>query len=94
MKYAQRAILSIATVLCLSSNAWAQKLQVEPVKPAEQAAPAATPAEAGGIKSQSIFEVKPDANLITRSRAMPSATRFSPATMRPCGGKSDRALQA
>jgi formate dehydrogenase subunit gamma len=61
MKYAQRAILSIATVLCLSSNAWAQKLQVEPIKPAEQAAPAA-PAEAGGIKSQNIFEVKPDAS--------------------------------
>lgn len=65
MKYAQRAIASIATVVCLASglmsHAWAQKLQVEPVKPAEQAAPAA--ADPGGIKSQSIFEVKPDANL-------------------------------
>jgi formate dehydrogenase subunit gamma len=65
MKYAQRAILSIATVLCFAGNAWAQKLQVEPVKPPEQTAPAATPAapaEAGGIKSQNIFEVKPDAS--------------------------------
>jgi formate dehydrogenase subunit gamma len=62
MKYAQRAILSIATVVCLVGNAWAQKLQVEPVKPAEQAAPAAAPAQAGGIKSQNIFEVKPDAS--------------------------------
>ena len=65
MKYAQRAILSIATVVGLSlglmSPSWAQKLQVEPVKPPEQAAPA--PAEPSGIKSQSIFEVKPDANL-------------------------------
>jgi formate dehydrogenase subunit gamma len=65
MTYAQRAIVSIATVLCLAGSAWAQKLQVEPIKPAEQAAPAATPApaESGGIKSQNIFEVKPDANL-------------------------------
>ncbi len=66
MKYAQRAILSIATVFVLAGSAWAQKLQVEPVKPTEQAAPAAapaTPADAGGIKSQSIFEVKPDASL-------------------------------
>ncbi len=66
MKYAQRAIVSIATVVWLitafSGNAWAQKLQVEPIKPAEQAAPASTPVDAGGIKSQSIFEVKPDAS--------------------------------
>ncbi len=68
MKYAQHAIYLIATVMGLSlslmSLSWAQKLQVEPVKPPEQAAPAAPAlAEAGGIKSQNIFEVKPDANL-------------------------------
>ena len=62
MKYAQRAIFSIATVFVFASSAWAQKLQVEPIKPTEQAAPAAAPAEAGGIKSQSIFDVKPDAS--------------------------------
>jgi formate dehydrogenase subunit gamma len=65
MKYARSAILSIATVLCLAGNAWAQKLQVEPVKPPEQVTPAAAPAapaDAGGIKSQNIFEVKPDAS--------------------------------
>jgi formate dehydrogenase subunit gamma len=65
MKYARRAILSIATTLCLVSNVWAQKLQIEPVKPPEQVAPVAAPAapaEPGGIKSQSIFEVKPDAS--------------------------------
>ncbi|TAG24266.1 MAG: formate dehydrogenase subunit gamma [Burkholderiales bacterium] len=67
MKYAQRAILSIAAVGCLMvglvGNAWAQKLQVEPVKPAEQAAPAdPAPPATGGIKSQNIFEVKPDAS--------------------------------
>ncbi len=61
MKYARNAILSIAT-MCLMSNAvWAQKLQVEPIKPAQQVAPAA-PEQQGGIKSQSIFEVKPDAS--------------------------------
>ena len=60
MKYAQRAIFSIATALVFASSAWAQKLQVEPLKPTEQAAPAVAPAEPGGIKGQSIFEVKPD----------------------------------
>ncbi len=52
-----------------ASWAFAQKLQVEPLKPAEQAVPAQTapaapvtnPATVGGIQSQSIFEVKPDA---------------------------------
>ena len=62
MKYAQRAIFSIATALVFASSAWAQKLQVEPLKPIEQAAPAVAPAEPGGIKGQSIFEVKPDAS--------------------------------
>ncbi len=65
MKYAQRAIYSVATVIGLSlslmSSSWAQKLQVEPIKPPEQAAP--VPVDPGRIKSQSIFEVKPDANL-------------------------------
>jgi formate dehydrogenase subunit gamma len=61
MKYVRNAILSIATLCFIGSSAWAQKLQVEPVKPPEQAAPAA-PAAQGGIKSQNIFEVKPDAS--------------------------------
>ena len=60
MKYARNAILSIATLCLLTTGVWAQKLQVEPIKPAEQAAPA--PAQSGGIKSQNIFEVKPDAS--------------------------------
>ncbi len=62
MKYVRNAILSIATLCLISGAALAQKLQVEPVKPPEQAAPAAAPAEPGGIKSQNIFEVKPDAS--------------------------------
>jgi formate dehydrogenase subunit gamma len=61
MKYVRNAILSIATLCLIGSSAWAQKLQVEPVKPPEQAAPAA-PAQQGGIQSQNIFEVKPDAS--------------------------------
>lgn len=61
MNYARNAILSIATLCLMSSAVWAQKLQVEPIKPPEQAAPAA-PAQQGGIKSQNIFEVKPDAS--------------------------------
>lgn len=61
MKHARNAILSIATMCLMSSPVWAQKLQVEPIKPAQQAAPAA-PEQQGGIKSQSIFEVKPDAS--------------------------------
>ena len=60
MKYARNAILSIATLCLIASGAWAQKLQVEPVKPAEQAT--AAPAPQGGIHSQNIFEVKPDAS--------------------------------
>jgi formate dehydrogenase subunit gamma len=60
MKYARNAILSIATLCLIASGAWAQKLQVEPVKPTEQAT--AVPAPQGGIQSQSIFEVKPDAS--------------------------------
>jgi formate dehydrogenase subunit gamma len=70
LNIAQAAIISVA--ICAPA-AFAQKLQVEPVKPlgAEQSAPAApaaapaTPAPAaatGGIQSQSIFEVKPDAS--------------------------------
>jgi formate dehydrogenase subunit gamma len=61
MKYVRNAILSIATLCLIGSSAWAQKLQVEPVKPPEQAAPVA-PAQQGGIQSQNIFEVKPDAS--------------------------------
>jgi formate dehydrogenase subunit gamma len=61
MKYVRNAILSIATLCLIGSSAWAQKLQVEPVKPPEQAAPAA-PVQQGGIQSQNIFEVKPDAS--------------------------------
>ena len=60
MKYARNAILSIATLCLIASGAWAQKLQVEPVKPAVQAT--AAPAPQGGIQSQNIFEVKPDAS--------------------------------
>jgi formate dehydrogenase subunit gamma len=70
LNIARAAIISVA--ICAPA-AFAQKLQVEPVKPvgAEQSAPAApaaapaTPAPAaatGGIQSQSIFEVKPDAS--------------------------------
>jgi formate dehydrogenase subunit gamma len=70
LNIARAAIVSVA--IC-SPLAFAQKLQVEPVKPAgaEQAAPAApaatpatpaAPAATGGIQSQSIFEVKPDAS--------------------------------
>jgi formate dehydrogenase subunit gamma len=64
LNIARAAIVSIA--IC-SPAVFAQKLQVEPVKPApaEQAAPAdpaAAPAATGGIQSQSIFEVKPDAS--------------------------------
>ncbi len=62
MKYAQRAIFLMASSFLLLTAVQAQKLLVEPVKPAEQAAPAAAPADAGGIKSQNIFEVKPDAS--------------------------------
>jgi formate dehydrogenase subunit gamma len=60
MKTMRTAIVSIATLCCLISGAWAQKLQVEPVQPQQQAAPA--PAQSGGIQSQNIFEVKPDAS--------------------------------
>jgi formate dehydrogenase subunit gamma len=67
------AQIAIILIALSSSVAFAQKLQVEPVKPAEVAAPAAAqPAQAapaapaapsaGGIQSQSIFEVKPDAS--------------------------------
>ncbi len=69
IKYAQAAIFLVAFAC---STAFAQKLQIEPVQPAPaaQAAPAAVPATApaatvpatGGIQSQSIFEVKPDAS--------------------------------
>lgn len=67
MKCALAAIISIAF---LSGAALAQKLQVEPVPPAQpaQAAPAqptpaqTAPAQQGGIKSQNIFEVKPEAS--------------------------------
>jgi formate dehydrogenase subunit gamma len=70
LNIARAAIISIA--IC-SPVAFAQKLQVEPVKPAgaDQTAPAtpaatpavpAAPAAVGGIQSQSIFEVKPDAS--------------------------------
>jgi hypothetical protein len=43
----------------------------------------------GGIKSQNIFEVKPDASAdpATPSRPTASAPRCSPATTRPCGGR-------
>ncbi len=60
MKTMRNAIVSIATLCCLSSAVWAQKLQVEPVQPQQQAAPA--PAQSGGIQSQNIFEGKPDAS--------------------------------
>lgn len=62
---------AIALIAFGCSIAFAQKLQVEPVQPAPAAqtapAAAATPAPAaapatGGIQSQSIFEVKPDAS--------------------------------
>jgi formate dehydrogenase subunit gamma len=67
------AQIAIVLIALSSSVAFAQKLQVEPVKPAEVVAPAAAqPAQAapaapaapaaGGIQSQSIFEVKPDAS--------------------------------
>jgi formate dehydrogenase subunit gamma len=49
------------------STVLAQKLQVEPVAPAAAAAAApaqAAPAAQGGIQSQSIFEVKPDASTL------------------------------
>ncbi len=71
LNIARAAIISVA--IC-APTAFAQKLQVEPVKPAgaEQSAPAAPAtaparpaapaAAAGGIQSQSIFEVKPDAS--------------------------------
>ncbi len=70
LNIARAAIISVA--IC-SPVAFAQKLQVEPVIPAgaEQTAPAtpagtpatpAAPAATGGIQSQSIFEVKPDAS--------------------------------
>jgi formate dehydrogenase subunit gamma len=73
LNIARAAIISVA--IC-APTAFAQKLQVEPVRPAgaEQAAPAApaaipatpatpaAPAATGGIQSQSIFEVKPDAS--------------------------------
>ena len=63
MKYARSAIVSIVSACLLVGAAWAQKLQVEPVvpQPPAQAAPA-QPAQQGGIKSQNIFEVKPDAS--------------------------------
>jgi formate dehydrogenase subunit gamma len=70
--WAQAAIVTVA-LSC--SIAFAQKLQVEPVQPVPAAtvtpaAPAVAPAlaatpatpAAGGIQSQSIFEVKPDAS--------------------------------
>jgi formate dehydrogenase subunit gamma len=60
---------AIAFVALGCSIAFAQKLQVEPVQPAPaaQTAPAATSAPTaapatGGIQSQSIFEVKPEAS--------------------------------
>jgi formate dehydrogenase subunit gamma len=64
------AQIAIVIIALSSSFAFAQKLQVEPVKPAEVPAPAVTqpattqaaPAASGGIQSQSIFEVKPDAS--------------------------------
>ncbi len=67
LNIARAAIISVA--IC-SPAAFAQKLLVEPVKPAgsEQTAPAAAtatpaaPAATSGIQSQSIFEVKPDAS--------------------------------
>jgi formate dehydrogenase subunit gamma len=79
MKKQALALLGIAraaiiTVAVCSPLAFAQKLQLDPVKPAgaEQTAPAAPAAPAaaapvpapatGGIQSQSIFEVKPDAS--------------------------------
>jgi formate dehydrogenase subunit gamma len=64
-KWAQAAI-AIVALGC--SIAFAQKLQVEPVQPPAAPAAAATPAApvapaaTGGIQSQSIFEVKPDAS--------------------------------
>jgi formate dehydrogenase subunit gamma len=62
-KWAQAAIIFIA-FWCAGVSA--QKLQVEPVQPAPagQAVPAqpVAPAAGGGIQSQSIFEVKPDAS--------------------------------
>ena len=60
MKYARSAIVSIVTVGCMLGTAWAQKLQVEPA--AAQPPAQSAPAQQGGIQSQNIFEVKPDAS--------------------------------
>jgi formate dehydrogenase subunit gamma len=62
MKFARSAIVSIVAAGCLLSSAWAQKLQVEPVAPQPPAQAAPAPAQQGGIQSQNIFEVKPDAS--------------------------------
>ncbi len=62
MKYARRAIIFIVTASCLVATSWAQKLQVDPVLPQPSQAAPAQPAAQGGIQSQNIFEVKPDAS--------------------------------
>jgi formate dehydrogenase subunit gamma len=62
MKYARSAIILIVATGCLLGAAWAQKLQVEPVAPQPAQAAPAVSAQQGGIQSQNIFEVKPDAS--------------------------------
>ena len=70
---AKRSLFAAIFVACamsgLLSTASAQKLAVEPVAPAAPAPAAAAPAQAapaaqGGIQSQNIFEVKPDASAL------------------------------
>jgi formate dehydrogenase subunit gamma len=59
------ASIFVAFGLSAVVSVQAQKLQVEPVKPDAPAAPAAAPATPntqGGIQSQNIFEVKPEAS--------------------------------
>ncbi len=68
------SLLATIFIACAMSGvlspALAQKLQVEPVAPAAPAAAApaapaqAAPAAQGGIQSQNIFEVKPDASAL------------------------------
>ena len=53
----RKLLVALALAAGAVPGAWAQKLQVEPVP----APPAAAPAP-GGIQSQNIFEVKPDAS--------------------------------
>ncbi|MBX9612937.1 MAG: formate dehydrogenase subunit gamma [Burkholderiales bacterium] len=64
-------LATVIVALSLCGGAFAQnKLQVEPVQPAAPAAPAT-----GGIQSQNIFEVKPDASADPKYAGQTNAER-------------------